>query len=99
MTWLNERAPTTVWTVGQEVVIEKYIPIPPKEYRKKHLDGTGAVTSYPWAEMEKGDSFVALPHHSETALRSAAWTVGCRLNRDFSTRMLSDGTVRIWRTK
>lgn len=98
MTWLSQHAPTTVYRIEDGVRIEKGIPLPPRTFWRKGAGG-GAMVMYPWAEMEVGDSFQALPEHSREAVRSAACTVGGRMGRDFSMRHTPDGVVRVWRTK
>lgn len=102
MTWLNGAPPASVFRVEldpEEIRIEKGVPMPERKSGGRPNVGEGAVKMYPWEQMERGDSFLALPIHNQNTVRAAAWTVGCRLNRDFSTRQMPDGRIRVWRTR
>jgi hypothetical protein len=102
MTWLSEHRPMSALPVEcdpDRVTIDKNIPMPGRKAGGRPQAGTGAATSYPWQEMERGDSFKARPHHSRHAIQAAANWHGGRLNRDFSVREMPDGTTRVWRTR
>lgn len=99
---LNEGVPTTAHlTAGDGVQIRKGVPMPGRREQApaRANVGTGALTTYPWADLEVGDSFIARPIHHPAALRTAAYTAGCRMDRDFSVRELEDGTHGVWRAK
>ena len=102
MTWLNERAPTTVLMVEHDperIRIDKGIPMPARKAGGRPNAGKGADRAYPWHEMQRGDSFQARPGHSRAAVQASACSIGGKLNRDFSVREMPDGTTRVWRTR
>ena len=102
MNLLNAAAPMSVAMMapvrGPE--IRKGVPMPgARSGPTRGAAGTGAEATYRWAEMEVGDSFIALAEHDAGMLRSAAWKKGCSMGRDYSVRALPDGTIGVWRTK
>lgn len=59
--------------------------------------------SYPFEEMEVGDSFFVgfeegNPNNVRAAVYSSASSYGSRHNKRFATRIQGDG-VRVWRTR
>ena len=69
--------------------IDKHVPVPKAR----------TVTPYPFAEMQVGDSF-ALPQPSANNLRMAA----ARYRKEtpdwkYTTRLMPDDTIRLWRTE
>ena len=64
--------------------IERGLPMPPPR------------TKYPFLEMEVGDSFAA-PLASRNIISSRASSIGARHGREFVSRKISDGQVRVWR--
>lgn len=53
-------------------------------------------STWPWADMEVGDSFGA-PINKHNALRAGVAFAGKKLGRKFICRLHGDG-VRVWRT-
>lgn len=81
--------------------IEKNIPIPePKKRGPKKGEG-GRTPTYPFKEMEVGDSFIYSTKSTESMMRSAGcaargWAKKVGLNWKFTVRRLDEG-IRIWR--
>lgn len=71
--------------------IEKNLPIP------SSVVGRPAI--YPWADMEIGDSFLAMPDGGKTSLTSKLSTCAAHAfgKGNYATRKEGDG-VRVWRT-
>jgi hypothetical protein len=57
---------------------------------------TTARTSYPFDEMEVGDSFVVIDQAKFEGARVAAYNHGVRKEKKFASRRVTEG-VRIWR--
>ena len=52
--------------------------------------------TYPWQEMEVGQSFVVDIAHAPR-IRTLASSAGKRWRKKFTTRRAADGTVVVWR--
>lgn len=93
-------------TSSTQFVIQSNIPLPPRTY------GPGASAKYPFAAMRVGDSFAvsiadynsrgktpATVDRVQGTLMNCAYTYARSHDRraKFSTRKISDTTVRIWR--
>lgn len=55
--------------------------------------------TFPFGEMKIGDSFVIPPHIKRTTVSVAAKRYGERYGMTFTTKKMSDGTIRCWRTE
>jgi hypothetical protein len=75
--------------INLELKVEKGIPLP-NLIRER--------TSYPFFEMEIGDSF-EFPKHCLAAVTSAATQHGRRHDRRMTIRKISDTHYRCWRVK
>jgi hypothetical protein len=71
--------------------IQKNVPMPP---RTSH--GGRQYPTYPWLQMEIGDSFL-FPRHVGRGCYSAATQASYRLKRKFEVHKVEDGW-RCWRT-
>ena len=70
--------------------IEKNIPMPT-------TGRSGRRTSYPFGDMEVGDSFVVPTSDKKaTSVYSAAWHYGNKNGKKFSVHKI-EGGVRVWR--
>ena len=67
--------------------IDKDIPFPPSL--------AGAKSSYPWKELEVGDSFFTANGNTKT-LSVGCSVHGARMGRKFRARKV-DGGTRVWR--
>lgn len=72
--------------------IDKDVPIP------KKTKGSGRRTVYPLDKMELGDSFV-VPLEQRKDLSVRIRYQAKKTGRAFTTRKISDTSVRVWRTK
>ncbi len=88
-----------------KVVVEKNIPYPKAAYGKRERD-----FSYPFAKMEKGDSFaIEIParykgrigvFQSSIMTTARSWALYNRKpNHKFSTRKEGEMRIRLWRIK
>lgn len=75
--------------------IEKNVPIPEAAHLNKPTRRT-----YPWHEMDVGDSFV-VPNTKRAAASSAMSQFNRKnqLNMRFISYIQKDGSMRIWRTR
>lgn len=78
-------------------VIEKQIPIPPPSSGKRggSTRGPNADNTYPWAEMQVGDS-ILIPHRMRDSLSTSIRYHTKRHGMLFTQRKNDDG-VRVWR--
>jgi hypothetical protein len=67
--------------------VEHGVPMPPEK--------RGRASSYPWLEMEVGDSFF-VPDGKLQTLRGRAAYAGARHHRKFACRPV-EGGIRVWR--
>lgn len=78
------------------IKIDKNIPMPEPQYR------AGRAAKYPWAQMERGDSFHLSCPETKTldafqrTLSRCGKVWGKSRDRKFATRREGDG-VRVWR--
>lgn len=63
-----------------------------KDLEMPEIRGRGREAKYPFAQMEPGDSFMA----PKTA-RAAAYMYGKRTGTLFTSRVINERNVRIWR--
>lgn len=70
----------------KEIKIEKGIPIPPRRR-----------TTNAWESIEVGDSFVSENRSSFGAL--VAWASRNNNGREFVSRKIEGGKIRVWRVK
>ena len=59
---------------------------------------SGKPPTYPFKDMEIGDSFV-FPLKKRGAVASAAYLFGGRHNKKFITRKVTESEARCWRTE
>jgi hypothetical protein len=69
--------------------IEKNIPLPSKVLGKQ--------TQYPFKDMSIGDSFLCEVGAKQNRLTSINSRAGKRLGMKFTSRIVEDGRIRVWR--
>lgn len=74
------------------IIIEKNVALPP---RRNPLS-TGRPRIYPFDIMDVGDSF-AVPMKKKNAVATTANRYGKNNNMKFTTRVMDNGTIRVWR--
>jgi hypothetical protein len=72
--------------------IEKGIPLPPPANGRPQ----SKPNSYPWDDMEVGDSFFVHDPQKVNSVKVSAHNMNSRSKRKFTTRIL-DGGIRVWR--
>lgn len=73
------------------ITIEKGVPIPPVD-----RSGSGRKPTYPWNDMEVGDSFTTLTKAS--SMLGQCQKTGLKLGKKFTVRT-ENGVTRVWRTE
>ncbi len=86
----------------EKFIIEKGIPVPPEETLGKY--SRVKQESYPFGEMEVGDSFIIADVYSRDAMQKKGnaarnWSNNGGHNAKFALRKTEDNKVRIWRIK